>query len=219
MREDIIIALKSKFEGVNEKILGRIAEKLAKTVTKSEDVAPAVEGVTFQQILDSYGDSRATEAQQTAVRNYEHKYGLKDGKVIEGGEPIIETKQPKQNSDGTPDWVKALIDSNKALSERLDSLEKERTSTSRKQKFEAVTKSLPELYRKAYSRVSYQDMNDEKFEELLNEVKSEVQSINDGEKAKGVVFGRPSSIVSNKRNDSKEASEAETNAVVNKLNI
>ena len=85
MRQQILEALKAKFSGVSEKILGRIADKLAKTVTTAEQVATAVEGVTFQQVLDSYGDSRATEAQQTAVHNYETKYGLKDGQKIENG--------------------------------------------------------------------------------------------------------------------------------------
>lgn len=64
-------------------MLDRIANKLAKTITKTEDIATAVEGVTIQQIIDSYTDSRVTEASETARKNavndYESKYGLKDG--------------------------------------------------------------------------------------------------------------------------------------------
>lgn len=67
MRKEILDALKAKFPGVSESILGRIADKLAKTASTQEQVTTAVEGVTFQQVLESYGDSRATEAQQTAV--------------------------------------------------------------------------------------------------------------------------------------------------------
>jgi hypothetical protein len=86
MKKQILEALKAKFQGVSEAILNRIADKLAKTVTTAEQVATAVEGVTIQQVIESYGDSRATEAQQTAVHNYETKYGLKDGvKVDDGG--------------------------------------------------------------------------------------------------------------------------------------
>ena len=76
-------ALTTKFPGVSATILGRIADKLAKTATSAEDVKTAVDGVTFQQILESYGDSRATEAQQTAVLNYEKKYGLKEGRKVD----------------------------------------------------------------------------------------------------------------------------------------
>ena len=84
-KEQLLEALKAKFEGVDASILNRVAGKLAKTVTSEEQVATAVEGVTFQQVLESYGDSRATEATQTAVSNYEKRHGLKDGKQVNNG--------------------------------------------------------------------------------------------------------------------------------------
>ena len=62
MYKEILEQLKTKFSGVSEKILDRIAKKLAETVTKSEDVKTAVDGVTFQEVLESYGDSRGTDA-------------------------------------------------------------------------------------------------------------------------------------------------------------
>ena len=61
MKKQILEALKAKFQGVSEAILNRIADKLAKTVTTAEQVATAVEGVTIQQVIESYGDSRATQ--------------------------------------------------------------------------------------------------------------------------------------------------------------
>ena len=51
MRKEILDALKAKFTGVSDAILGRIADKLAKTATTAEQVATAVEGVTFQQAV------------------------------------------------------------------------------------------------------------------------------------------------------------------------
>ena len=85
MKQKLFDALKAKFPGVNANVLNRIAEKLAKTVTTDEQVTTAVAGVTqeFIEIIESYGDSRATEAQQTAVHTYETKYGLKDGQKID----------------------------------------------------------------------------------------------------------------------------------------
>ena len=109
MRKEILDALKAKFTGVSDAILGRIADKLAKTATTAEQVATAVEGVTFQQVLESYGDSRATEAQQTAVSNYEKKHGLKDGKQVKGGASAEHNDEPdNQHGNGdndTPAWV------------------------------------------------------------------------------------------------------------------
>lgn len=41
-RTQIIEALRNRFAGVSDAILGRIADKLAKTVTSQEQVATAV---------------------------------------------------------------------------------------------------------------------------------------------------------------------------------
>lgn len=84
MKQKILEALKAKFPGVNANVLNRIADKLAKTVTTDEQITTAIAGVTkeFIEIIESYGDSRATEAQQTAVQTYETKYGLKDGQRL-----------------------------------------------------------------------------------------------------------------------------------------
>lgn len=81
----ILAALQTKFTGVDAKILGRIAKKYAKTATGTTeaDAKTIVDGITFQQVLESHADYRATEAQKTAVANYESKHNLRDGKPIE----------------------------------------------------------------------------------------------------------------------------------------
>ena len=79
MYKEILEALKKKFPGVSDTILGKTAKKLSETVKTADEVDTAVEGVTFQTLLESYGDTRATEATKTAVANYEKKYGLKEG--------------------------------------------------------------------------------------------------------------------------------------------
>ncbi len=214
MKQKIIDALKAKFTGVSEQILSRIADKLAKTANTAEEVATAVEGVTIQQVLESYGDSRATEAQQTAVRNYEQKYGLKDGKA-KGDEP--EDKKKTEN-EGTPQWAQSLIDANKALTDRLNRLETERTSNNRRQQLAAEIAALPASLRKAYERTSIDTLTDEEFTTLLTEVKTEVTEIGDNINAKGAVFGQPNKAGTRQTAaNQKEASEAETDAVVGKL--
>lgn len=69
MKDRILAALKAKFSGVSADILDRIAVMLAKTVTTEEQVATAVEGVTEEliNVIEGYGDSRATGAQKTAT--------------------------------------------------------------------------------------------------------------------------------------------------------
>lgn len=199
MKQKILEALKAKFPGVSEKILGRIADKLAKTVTTDEQVATAVEGVTLQQLLDSYGDSRATEAQQTAVHNYESKYGLKDGQKIDngggsqggqqGGAQTVQT--PPAGGEQVPAWAQALIDSNKTITERLNKMDVDRTTATHKQQLSAIIEKLPENLRKAYERTPVDGLSEEQFSTLIGEITSEVDGIVNDTRAKGAVFGRP----------------------------
>lgn len=188
MREKILEALKTKFEGVSDAILGRVADKLAKTATSEEEVTTAVEGVTFQKVLESYGDSRATEAQQTAVANYEKK--LKEGKKKEPQQEPSEDKA--EIVDDVPAWAKALMESNKALSEKIAAFEGEKTANGRKSKLEAALSSAPEKirnrYRKDFERLSFKD--DEDFNDWLGEVTPEIESITNDFNAKGGVVTR-----------------------------
>ena len=203
MKKELLAALKAKFEGVNENILSRIADKLAKTTTKEEDVATAVSGVTIQQIIEGYGDSRATEAQQSAVRNYEEKYGLKDGERVQ--EPKL-----KPQEETMPEWAKQLVAENKTLSERLGRMDGERITAERKQKLSAVFKKLPENLRKPYERMSIDNLSDEEFTTLVGEITAEVDEIASSVKSKGAVFGRPAAHQGgdNSQELSKEEQEA-----------
>lgn len=107
MKEKILAALKTKFAGVPEAILDRIATKMAKTVTTEDQVNSLVEGVTLQHVFDSYGDSRATEASQTAVSNYEKKHNIKDGKPIVDPAPDPAPAAGSGQSDSTPKYLTA----------------------------------------------------------------------------------------------------------------
>lgn len=196
-REQILEALKAKFQGVSADILNRIANKLSKTVTSAEQVATVVEGVTIQQVIESYGDSRATESAQTAVRNYETNHNLKDGKPIEtppptGGAAGGTGGQPAAGGTETvPAWAQAIIDSNKTLTDRLAKMEGERTTATRKQKLSEVTSKLPEELRKPYERTAIENLSDEDFNTLLGEITTEVETISGSIAAKGAVFGKP----------------------------
>lgn len=202
MRKELFDALKAKFPGVNANVLNRIADKLAKTVTTAEQVTTAVAGVTQEiiDIIESYGDSRATEAQHTAVQNYEQKYGLKDGVKLEngggtGGEHSTETEQNKGAGEGAeqvPAWAKTLIDTNKALSERIAKMETERMTSTRKQQLNEVIGKLPENLRKAYERTPVDNITDDEFNTLIGDITKEVDGIVKSTAQRGAVFGRPS---------------------------
>lgn len=82
MKKKILDALKTKFSGVSEVILDRIATKKAENVTDENQITAIVDGISFQDVVTSYGDYRANEANISSVNNYEEKYGLKDGKPV-----------------------------------------------------------------------------------------------------------------------------------------
>ena len=199
MKQKIFEALKAKFQGGNANVLNRIADKLAKTVTTDEQVTTAVAGVTQEliEVIESYGDSRATEAQQTAVQNYETKYGLKEGKSVAGGAGQQEgaTKKDTPSAGGNEDvpaWAKAILDSNKSLTERLNKMDGERTTATRKQQLSTIVAKLPENIRKPYERISVENLSDEQFTSLVGDVTTEVDGLVKDLSAKGAVFGRPS---------------------------
>ena len=195
MRKEILDALKAKFPGVSDSVLGRIADKLAKTATTAEQVKTAVEGVTIQQVIESYGDSRATEASNTArenaVKDYESRYGLKDGVKVtnntnNGGEqPTGGSATNPTGGDETPAWAKTLL-------ERIGRLETSKTTETRKQQLNAIIGKLPETTRKAYERLPLDKYSDEEFMTMLGEVTTEVEGIVDETQARGGVFGKPS---------------------------
>lgn len=196
MKKEILEALTTKFPGVSVSILDRIATKLAETVTTAEQVKTAVEGVTIQQVIESYGDSRATEASNTArknaVKDYESRYGLKDGvkttTTTTGGEQPTggsATNPTTGGTDETPAWARTLI-------ERIDRMETAKTTETRTQQLNAVIGKLPEPMRKAYERLPLDKYSAEEFNTLIADITTEVEGIADDTAAQGAVFGKPS---------------------------
>ncbi|MBQ6939900.1 MAG: hypothetical protein IJN51_01180 [Alistipes sp.] len=201
MKAQALDALKAKFVGVSEAILSRIADKIAKTAKTEEEVTTAVEGVTFQQVLESYGDSRATEAQQTAVTNYEKKHGLKDGKKVEdgGGKPNPNpTGGQGGNGGGGNDDLAAQIAAAiaaemKPFKDELAAMKGEKVATSRKSALDKVLVNAPEKirqrYEKDFARMTFND--DEDFNAWIGEITPDVEAITSDFNAKGGVVTRP----------------------------
>lgn len=203
MKKETLDALKAKYPGVSEAILSRIADKIAKTAKTQEEVTAAVEGVTFQQVLESYGDSRATEAQQTAVTNYEKKHGLKDGKKVEtggeqkpgetGGEGEGNKGGAAGGSDLAAQIAAAIAAEMKPLKDELAAIKGEKTANSRKAALNKVLEGAPEKirqrYEKDFARMTFND--DEDFNAWIGEITPDVEAITSDFNAKGGVVGRP----------------------------
>lgn len=215
MKQKIIDLLKTKFEGVDESILSRIADtKAAKAVTTDEEAETYVEGITLTHLLNSYGDIRSTEAQRTAVANYEKKHGLKDGKVVKAGDD--HNNEPGDDDDDMPAWAKAIVESNQKLREELNTLNTDKLMQSRKQQFDALINKLPEKERRGYARTAYKDLSDEEFTSLLDEVGNEVDERLKETQTMGATFSTPFHRQANQRKAG-EATDKEVEAVVGKM--
>jgi hypothetical protein len=126
MNEQLLALLKTKFDGVQDAILKRVAEKYSKDVSETAnegEIQGVVDKVTFQNVLESYGDSRAYEASNTAIVNYKKK-------VSKDKTEKTDQQQDQQITEDVPDWAKSLIQKNQELVSKIEGLEKkERTKS------------------------------------------------------------------------------------------
>lgn len=158
--EQILAGLQTKFSGVDTAILTRIATKKAEGVTDETKVNSIVEGISFSDVLNSYGDFRAGDASKTAVTNYEKKHNLKDGKPIENTTTTT-TTETEENKDDVPAWAQALINSNKSLLTEVSTLKQEKAQATRQEQIMAKAKEygIPENYAKRCAIKDNEDLD------------------------------------------------------------
>lgn len=173
--EKILAALRTKFAGVDDATLQRIASKKAEGVTDESKVDSIIEGISFQDVLNSYGDYRADGAQKTAVANYEKKHNIKDGKPIEEPKPQDPPAGPKPNEpqDLTAQIAAALGTALKPLSDRLDAMDAKTKADERNQQIDEVAKTfgIPEFAYKGKTIADDADLN-----QYFTDLKQEMQN-------------------------------------------
>lgn len=174
-----LAALKTKFIGVPDAILERVAKKKSETLTDEGQINSIVEGITLQNIFDSYGDFRATEATQSAVSNYEKKYGIKDGKLADLAKTEDEEKQ--KEIEGLPEPVRKMFE---AQSRQIAELTKtvqgavSTVSTSKKQADAKVLFGNAKLPEKWLSRINVD--SEISIENQIKELQGEYAEIKQG---------------------------------------
>lgn len=169
MNKIILEALTAKFEGVNAEILTRVADKLATKATTEEEAKALAEGVSFQDLLDRYGDYRAQQASSKQPKPAPQEPKPNDPK------PAPAPQEPKPNnehSDVLPEWAKEL----KA---ELESYKAQEANAKRLGKLKDILKELPESlrgrYERDFSRLTFKD--DEDFTKWVEELTPDVSSI------------------------------------------
>ena len=217
MQQDILNALKTRFEGVSDKILQRLADKLQKQPNQEGLGAEQLANqVTMQQLLEYYGDQRATEAQQTAVKNYEKKLQQTNAEPQITKPQNDQTTKP-QNDIEVPAWAKSLVEQVKTLNQRFDTVEKEKQQRNRQEQIEELIKGLPKTIQQAYRRIQLGDLSDQDFSQLKEDVTQEAAQILQETGARSAVFSAPTQIGS--KATQKTATDKETDAVVSALSM
>lgn len=173
--EKILAALRTKFAGVDDATLQRIASKKAEGVTDESKIDSIIEGVSFQDVVTNYGDYRADGAQKTAVSNYEKKHNIKDGK------PIVETKpqdpltdpKPNEPQDLAAQIAVALGTALKPLTDRMDAMDAQNKADVRNKQIDEVAKTfgIPEFAYKGKQIADDADLN-----QYFTDLKQEMQN-------------------------------------------
>lgn len=183
MNEKILLSLKTKFAGVQENVLNRVAKKLSETVTSEDQIETAVAGVEFQQVLDMYGDSRANEAQTSSVLNYEKKHGLVNGKSL------IKDKKPEtQDDDDTPKWAKPFLEKLSTLEQSQAELAKAGKRMTMETRIEAKLKEkgIPLNFMKGI-----QLSDDTEFDTVVSQIEADFIEVKQELLNSGVVIDKP----------------------------
>lgn len=191
MKKKILELLKPRFEGVSDTILERIASSLAKNVTSDEEAAQAVQDLTIEDLVIRFADSRVNEATRSAVRNYEEKHKLRNGKpIVEEGDG---NGDETQSTEELPAWGKALKAQNDALLARIAKMDKANLITTRKERLVKVLKDAPkalkERYTKDFERLSFKD--DADYDSWLGEITPTLEALATDLRRKGGTFSRP----------------------------
>jgi len=146
MKDKIFNALKVKFEGLEDSILLRIAGKKAEGVTDEAKITTIVDGITLQDVVKSYGDYRANEANISSIRNYEEKHGLKDGKPVESGGNGNETgKEGKKTytADELDNYFNLKLEEKwKPYQQKIEAFEAEKAKSDRQNLIASKAKEL-----------------------------------------------------------------------------
>ncbi len=207
--EQILAGLQQKFAGVDTAILTRIATKKAEGVTDETKVNSIVEGISFQDVLNSYGDFRAGQAQTSSIANYEKRHGLKDGKPIEKPTPPSPEENPDDMASIIANAVSAAV---KPLSDKLAQFETERSQATRQEQILTKAKEygIPENYAKrcaikddedldAYFKDLKQDFANDGFKGVTPPESAEQKIEKENESIAGMISEGTKTIVESKR--------------------
>lgn len=149
MFDKILKELKTKYAnlGLSETILKAKAKQIEKAVKTEEEIADAVAGVEDDlAIFQSFADQNRTLAKEIADLKKEKGADPKP----EPTDPKPEDPKPTPTGNDVPEWAKALIESNKTLTENLSKIQQKEAQQTTVQQLQAKFTELkiPQSFQK-----------------------------------------------------------------------
>lgn len=193
MKKKIYEALKNdeKFAGLSDNVLKWEAKKLAETIKNEDDIEDALGDLKISDIVDGYADYRANEAGGNAVKNYEKKHKLKDGKPWKEAADADDEGTDGDEKDRDPNA--ALLAALESLKAEVASMKIAKSTSDRKSKLDAILKDAPEKVRerleKDFGRTTFKD--DADFDTWLEESGDYVKAMTTAIGKKGVAPSSP----------------------------
>lgn len=201
MKEKILAFLKTKLNGISESFLSGVADTFSKTIKEEKDIETVITDGIIETLkysatqLQIEGDRRATEAQKTALKNFQEKHGLnEDGTPIK--KPVGRPSKTKDD-DSDPDepaWFTAFkkeqADSVAALKSKIEKQEQEKTLAvlSEKVKAHEKLKDIPAWYLKKCNLIPE---SEDKIEQLAISIETDWNEAKQFEAERGVIISVP----------------------------
>ena len=218
MKDLILKALKTKYKnlGFGEKAFEGVADYLAKTVTEEANIETAIDGVegilkVFQSEADKLrGENTTLKSQLEAAKKAETKPAdsKKDG---EGG----------NDGDDVPKWAKKIFEGFEGVQKKLEALETDKVTGSRRSQLDDKLKDAPEALKgviaKNFGKMKFE--SDDEFSEYLADVSTQVDEFAKQMKIDGVSENGKSPAGTGGGADKKEATKEELAAVTGKILI
>jgi len=121
MKEKILAMLRAKYKNVHSDLLDRVAVTMAKTVTKEEDIQAAIDAQ--DGFITEMADYSQKEADRRVTEALKKKTDDSEAAKKKAEEDAAAEAAKQHQGKDVPEWAKALIDSNKALSDKLAAIE------------------------------------------------------------------------------------------------
>jgi len=176
MFEKILKELKTKYadKGLSETILKAKAKQIEKAVKTEDEITDAVAGVEADmEIFQSLADQNRTLANDFKKFKDASEGKTDEQKAAEEKAAKEKEEAEKKQSGDVPEWAKAIIESNKTLSESLTAIKEKESAQTNAQKFQSKLKELEvsDDYLKTLPTFERNFQSDEEIENVAKEYK------------------------------------------------